>query len=73
MGVNKLLGVVTVMLWAGCTKTVNECSSDTDCKDVAYPFCDVDGQFGPSGGAVGSQLMWTPEAGFTQNYSPRAG
>jgi len=23
--------------------------------------------------AVGSQLMWTPEAGFSQNHSPRAG
>ena len=22
---------------------------------------------------VGSQLMWTPEAGFSQNHSPRAG
>jgi len=24
-------------------------------------------------GFVGSQLMWTPEAGFSQNQSPRAG
>ncbi|MEO6774747.1 MAG: hypothetical protein ABI467_17360 [Kofleriaceae bacterium] len=52
MGVIKLLGIVAAVVAAvGCTKTVNECSSDSDCKDVAYPFCDVNGEFGPSGGA----------------------
>src|SRR3569832_801254 len=52
MGVNKFLGLVLVMVATGaaCTKTVNECKSDSDCKDIAYPFCDVNGEFGPSGG-----------------------
>ena len=36
---------------AGCgSKTINQCSTDSDC-NVVYPFCDVDGAFPPSGGA----------------------
>jgi len=53
MGVIKVLGLVlvTTVVGAACTKTVNECNSDSDCKDVAYPFCDVNGEFAASGGA----------------------
>ncbi len=40
----------TVVLYAGCTKTVNQCNTDADCSDVVYPFCDVDGEFSSSGG-----------------------
>jgi len=37
---------------AACTKTVNQCEVDTDCKNVAYPFCDVNGQYPSSGGVM---------------------
>jgi hypothetical protein len=50
MGVISKCCVLFVVLGFGCTKKVNECASDSDCKDVAYPFCDVDGQYSPSGG-----------------------
>jgi hypothetical protein len=38
------------MLVAGCTKSVNQCETDADCKNPAYPFCDVNGEFAPSDG-----------------------
>ena len=35
----------------GCgSKTISECSADSDCKNLAYPFCDVNGEFPTSGG-----------------------
>jgi hypothetical protein len=33
------------------TKQQNKCTSDSDCTNPAYPFCDVDGEFSTSGGA----------------------
>jgi hypothetical protein len=42
---------VAVLAAMGCpTKEQNRCTSDSDCKDVAYPFCDVNGEFSASGG-----------------------
>src|SRR5579862_1885289 len=41
--------VVAVAVLAGCTKHVS-CDSDADCKDPAYPFCDVNGEYPASGG-----------------------
>jgi hypothetical protein len=40
-------------LTAACTKQVNVCHQDSDCGDVAFPFCDVDGQYAASGGVDG--------------------
>ena len=37
----------------GCTKDVNRCAQDSDCGDVAFPFCDVDGTYPPSSGIHG--------------------
>jgi hypothetical protein len=41
----------------------------------AWPLCRSDRASWTGGpmSNVGSQLMWTPEAGFFQNHSPRAG
>jgi hypothetical protein len=40
------LGLLAVgLLGVGCTKTVNQCSVDSDCDNVAYPFCDVNGEY----------------------------
>lgn len=52
MGVFKVLGlaIVAALAGVGCTKTINQCNSDSDCKDVAYPFCDLNGQYPASGG-----------------------
>lgn len=49
MGVIKC-GIFVVMLSACGTEKISQCKTDSDCKDIAYPFCDVDGQYGPSGG-----------------------
>lgn len=45
--------VLAVLVFAAActTKQQNKCSSDGDCTNPAYPFCDVDGEFDPSGGA----------------------
>lgn len=50
MGVVCKFCVLLAVLSTACTKKVNECSGDSDCKDIAYPFCDVDGQYAASGG-----------------------
>ncbi|CAN5240704.1 hypothetical protein BH11MYX1_BH11MYX1_42670 [soil metagenome] len=42
-------GLVAVST-AACTKTVNQCETDSDCKNVAYPFCDLNGEYPSSGG-----------------------
>ena len=42
-------GLVAVSA-AACTKTVNQCAADSDCKNVAYPFCDLNGEYPSSGG-----------------------
>ncbi|HEY1554368.1 MAG TPA: hypothetical protein VGF94_06005 [Kofleriaceae bacterium] len=46
--VSFILGVACAL--GGCSKQVNECHGDSDCKDPAYPFCDVDGEYAASGG-----------------------
>lgn len=50
MGELVLRTVVLAALVGGCTKHVNQCTSDSDCTDPAYPFCDVNGEFPASGG-----------------------
>ena len=43
--------IVAVLAVVGCgTKRVNVCSSDADCMDPGYPFCDVNGEYPASGG-----------------------
>jgi hypothetical protein len=44
-----------LLLWgaiagAGCTKKADQCNGNADCTDPAFPFCDVNGAFAPSGG-----------------------
>ncbi|MEP6862975.1 MAG: hypothetical protein ABJE66_20275 [Deltaproteobacteria bacterium] len=46
---------------AACTKQVNVCHQDSDCGDVAYPFCDVDGQYAASGGDKGVCTIVPPD------------
>ncbi len=46
--------VMVVAVLAGCTKRVNVCYSDADCKDPMYPFCDVNGEYPASGGEKNS-------------------
>ncbi|MEO8550792.1 MAG: hypothetical protein ABI678_12490 [Kofleriaceae bacterium] len=41
--------MVLAFATAACTQKANQCSADSDCKDIAYPFCDVDGQFAAAG------------------------
>lgn len=49
MGYRGLL-VGVALLGAGCgTEEINRCTSDSDCQDVAYPFCDVNGHYGGAG------------------------
>ncbi len=38
------------VVWFSCTKKADQCDSSSDCTDPAYPFCDVNGQYAPSGG-----------------------
>ena len=45
---NKL--AIALVLLSACTKKVDQCTSNTDCTDPAFPFCDVDGSFPASGG-----------------------
>lgn len=42
-------GLVAVSA-AACTKSVNQCETDSDCKNVVYPFCDLNGEYPSSGG-----------------------
>lgn len=51
MGELVLRTLLLAALVGGCTKHVNQCTSDSDCTDPAYPFCDVNGEFPASGGA----------------------
>jgi hypothetical protein len=45
-----VLAVLCSILAVACTKHVDGCDANSDCTDPAYPFCDVDGQYAPSGG-----------------------
>lgn len=42
---------VVLVLVVGCTKKADQCTSNADCSDPAYPFCDVNGAFPASGGS----------------------
>jgi hypothetical protein len=42
--------IALLLLSAACTKPADRCTSNLDCTDPAYPFCDVTGQFPASGG-----------------------
>jgi hypothetical protein len=50
MGVIKFGVVVLVGLAACGSEKVNQCDKDSDCTNIAYPFCDVNGEYSPSGG-----------------------
>jgi|SRR6185312_11309480 len=43
-----LLGAIAV---GGCTNRADQCNSNADCTDPAYPFCDVNGGSGAAGRA----------------------
>jgi hypothetical protein len=45
MAMMKRLVVAAVVLAACGTQRVNVCHGDGDCKDPAYPFCDVNGEY----------------------------
>ena len=52
MSMNRFVAMVFVGVGlVGCgSKTISECSADSDCTNLAYPFCDVNGEFSISGG-----------------------
>ena len=52
MSMNRFVAMVFVGVGlVGCgSKTISECSADSDCKNLVYPFCDVNGEFSTSGG-----------------------
>jgi hypothetical protein len=54
MNIMKAYLVAAAVLAGGCTKRVNVCYSDADCKDPGYPFCDVNGEYPASGGEKNS-------------------
>jgi hypothetical protein len=45
----------------GCTKKADQCSSNADCTDPAFPFCDVDGAFAASGGTKNICTITPPD------------
>ncbi len=49
MGVIEKICLLGVLL-GGCSKTVSECTKDSDCTNIVYPFCDADGEYAASGG-----------------------
>ncbi len=48
-----ILGLWVAGALAGCTKDANRCKQDADCGNVAYPFCDLAGEYPPSAGIAG--------------------
>ena len=42
--------VLGALVLSACTKKADECSSNSNCTNPMYPFCDVNGQFAASGG-----------------------
>ena len=59
------LAIVLVLL-AACTKKEDQCTSNADCTDPAYPFCDVDGQYPESGGSKNVCTIVPPECPVSQ-------
>jgi hypothetical protein len=49
MGVFEKCCLVLVLV-GGCSKTVNQCTKDSDCTNIVYPFCDVNGEYPASDG-----------------------
>ena len=41
---------LALLVFGGCTKTVSQCSQDSDCTTAVFPFCDVNGEYAASGG-----------------------
>src|SRR5664279_1318021 len=41
---------LALLVFGGCTKTVSQCTQDSDCTTGVYPFCDVNGEYAASGG-----------------------
>src|SRR4051812_37307972 len=50
MGVFYRCCLLLALTGAACSQKANQCSVDSDCSDIAYPFCDKDGEFSASGG-----------------------
>jgi hypothetical protein len=61
VGMKFALGFLAVAALAACSKRVNFCDSDKDCSDPAFPFCDVDGQYAPSGGMTNTCTIVPPD------------
>lgn len=57
----RALGILALACMASCSKRVNFCESDKDCADPAFPFCDVDGQYAPSGGVANTCTIVPPD------------
>ncbi len=56
---NRIL-MLAVALTA-CTKQPNACTTDSDCTNPAYPFCDVDGEFAVSGNEKNTCTIVPPD------------
>lgn len=54
--------IALLLLTAACTKPADRCTSNLDCTDPAYPFCDVTGQFPASGGDMNVCTIPPPAA-----------
>jgi hypothetical protein len=57
---------VVLVLVVGCTKKADQCTSNADCTDPAYPFCDVNGEFAPSGSAKNVCTIVPPDCPVSQ-------
>lgn len=44
--------ILALSVW-GCTRDANRCKTDSDCSDIAYAFCDVEGAYAYSNGVAG--------------------
>lgn len=53
--------VVLLALVAGCSERANECHADSDCSNIALPFCDVDGEYAASGGVKNVCTITPPD------------
>ncbi|MEO8550858.1 MAG: hypothetical protein ABI678_12820 [Kofleriaceae bacterium] len=50
-----------VFLVAGCSERSNECHADSDCTNLAFPFCDVDGEYAAAGGVKNVCTITPPD------------
>jgi hypothetical protein len=57
----KTISVIALLVAVACTKPENRCTTDSDCTNPAYPFCDADGQYAPSDGEKGVCTIVPPD------------